>query len=252
MGLALGAFERKTQTGEQALAEIVDGIMRLRAEVESLVSLRSLLGLPAGADDEAVRGAVEGLKARAERWESELGEAQGDALKLAASIAKERDTWDTRLAEYDSLLHETRDKLAAADRAGEVSRRARDEAITERDALSTEVEQLSAWLNERPSMSTALEGTFAGAMTRKRMQDTLDEWAKGRGEATGSDVAARISALVREHIVRTTSEEPALEGLLRIERALIEGGKAQATLKRIRARRRRAKAKSKAKRKGGR
>jgi hypothetical protein len=177
-------------------------------------SLRSLLGLPAGADDEAVRLTEE--------------------------------------------LAETRSKLAAADRAGEASRLAREclhlklanlvgyPSDTDDARL---LETLATWKSELGHITDRCieivdeyqDSPTAGPLENvERIANMLRRLHEADGRAR--EVATRISALVREHIVRTTSEEPALEGLMRIERALIEGGKARATLKRIRARRRRANA----------
>jgi hypothetical protein len=79
-------------------------------------------------------------------------------------------------------------RLESAERANEASRKARDEAVTERDRLVQSIP---------PGIIKAY-----GAV---------------------SDEVARI---VRDYIVRTTGPEPALEGLGRIEEKLVEGGKA--------------------------
>jgi hypothetical protein len=105
---------------------------------------------------------------------------------------------EKRLEAVGLLIGEAQSQLASAIAACEASRKARDEAVVDTERLEVQLDALTVHFGS---------------------------------------IAASISRIVREHIVRTTGPEPALEGLGRIEEKLVEGGKAKEEVKRLKAQR---------------
>jgi hypothetical protein len=185
------------------------------------------------------RDAYKGL---ATRWEAELGEAQGDALRIAAELGATQaalDTARTGSNNYrDAYLAYQRWASSLCGRLGSLA--SSDETYRETVAMA---------LGEaRSQLASAHAACEASRNERDRLREAFLEIARATGAHADvipsvladhavtvirhdAAVTARISSLVATHIVRTTGTEPALEGLGRIELALVEGGKAIARVK---------------------
>jgi hypothetical protein len=220
---------------------------------------------------DTLRARVGELESEVERLNHELVEARlyggqdRDAFKAIAGAIEchlppvadllESVDWLTRIAnagtEIEALrlsLGEARSQLASAHAACEASRKAREEAVKEVDSVRSAL--------ERDCNATVVAGITTGKglpliehVTRLQARLSLDHDEKCSVVVRNLQLARedrrilddRIASLVASHIVRTTGPEPALEGLGRIELALVEGGKAKEEVKRLKARKRKAK-----------
>jgi hypothetical protein len=143
------------------------------------------------------RASVRTSKGVGPRDDKAMADEAIGGLLAALEGARLRDS-TTDVESLRFALGEAQSQLASAIAACEASRKARDEAVVDTERLEVQLDALTVHFGS---------------------------------------IAASISRIVREHIVRTTGAEPALEGLGRIELALVEGGKAREEVKRLKAQR---------------
>jgi len=201
-----------------------------------------LLGLPADADDEAVRAAVEGLRSEHDRWrglalatekyEREHHEAQ------ASFIAEESAHLETL-----ATLAETRSKLAAADRACEASGTALRNLSAAYDSLRDRVVTVADEAFGPFPVQTAEEALTAieGGVTALRQRFNAEEAAHLETLSKMSDLASANAAVARDladiiddHDESDASAMPMARKLLRIQRLVMEGARAKETADRQR------------------
>jgi hypothetical protein len=134
------------------------------------------------------------LRAEVERLRVSIAnvEAESDDIQTARAGAEEQ------LAALRLELGETRSQLESAQRACEAGR-------NERDRLREAFLEIARATGAHPDVIPSVLADHAVTVIRH-----------------DAHVTARISSLVASHIVRTTGVEPALEGLGRIELALVD------------------------------